>query len=283
MNSISLKKQRLASADVAVFILFFTTALFAWIAPNGNEVFQYRIQTTIFIIGFFLLPAVLGSHWAIIRPYIYGLAIFSLYGVCGKLGLLIAKGRSIDSVLRNIDLLMLGRDPALLPDIPSMIIEYLAFSYAFFIPYIHLSLFLNFVGRSAAKREQFLCGFCLLYLLSFFGYLFFPARGPGAFADQYGYQPLHGGYFLQLVQDAVKKTGGYLGAFPSLHMGASFYFVLADRERDRLRSLLFIPLLLSIIVSTIVLRYHYVIDLPAGVICALFALSLSKQLVREES
>ena len=42
----------------------------------------------------------------------------------------------------------------------------------------------------------------------------------------------------------------------------------SDWNRDRLRSLMYIPIVLGIYGATIVLRYHYVIDLIAGTLLA---------------
>ncbi|MGH7471419.1 MAG: phosphatase PAP2 family protein, partial [Longimicrobiales bacterium] len=61
-------------------------------------------------------------------------------------------------------------------------------------------------------------------------------------------------------------------AFPSLHMGATFLVVWFDlTHRNLLRGMIYIPLLILIAMATVVLRYHWVVDLMAGVMLALLA------------
>ena len=51
----------------------------------------------------------------------------------------------------------------------------------------------------------------------------------------------------------------------SLHVGAPVLALTFDlRYGDRLRGLVYVPLVLLIALATLVLRYHYVVDLVAG-------------------
>ena len=123
--------------------------------------------------------------------------------------------------------------------------------------------------------------FALLYGASFMGYLFVPARGPvvsmaGVFAG-----PLEGGAFHALILRSIELAGGPHGAFPSLHVGASCLAAIVDfRHGDRLRALIYVPLVLSICVATVALRYHYVVDIVAGAGLAYAAVSLAERWVR---
>ncbi|HEX8695030.1 MAG TPA: phosphatase PAP2 family protein [Longimicrobium sp.] len=151
-------------------------------------------------------------------------------------------------------------------------VEFLSIFYASFIPYLYVSIFLGLVGRPAGEREEFITGFAILYALSFLGYLFLPARGPIVqLADQFA-TPLSGGFFHGVVTRSVEALGGPHGAFPSLHLGASFFAMYFDfRHRNTLRGLIYVPLVVLIAAATLVLRYHYVVDLVAGVFLALVA------------
>jgi glycerol-3-phosphate O-acyltransferase/dihydroxyacetone phosphate acyltransferase len=181
-------------------------------------------------------------------------------------------GHTFDPVLARIDrLLFLGRDPALIAQqfVNPRLLEFFSFIYGIFIPYLWLSIMLGTIGRERHERAAFVLGLAVVYSLSYLGYLFVPARGPVEF---YTFaMPLHGGRFHDLVLQSVAATGGNHGAFPSLHVGASAYLCLFDLRRNRVRGLTWGPIVLLIAISTIVLRYHYVVDILTGFAIAVVA------------
>jgi hypothetical protein len=177
----------------------------------------------------------------------------------------ILMGHSFDAALAAADrTLFLGRDPALLaaPFAHGATLELFSLVYGIFIPYLWLSILLGCLGRPSAERDAFVLGLTITYALSYLGYLFIPSRGP---VEWYSFAaPLHGGRFHQLVLASVQATGGNHGAFPSLHVGASAYLCLFDLRRNLLRGLTYLPVVLLITISTVLLRYHYVIDIVTG-------------------
>jgi membrane-associated phospholipid phosphatase len=79
------------------------------------------------------------------------------------------------------------------------------------------------------------------------------------------------------VVEAIDSVGGPHGAFPSLHVGASAYACLFDWRRNRLRAMTYLPIVLMIIAATVILRYHYVVDLLAGLALAILAERLARR------
>jgi membrane-associated phospholipid phosphatase len=143
-------------------------------------------------------------------------------------------------------------------------LEVLAFAYAVFIPYVYLSILVGLLGRPERERDEFFDGLALLYAMSFLGYLFVPARGPVVELAGRFQAPLDGGFFHQTVVDAVAQCGGPHGAFPSLHVAVSLYVCAFDLRYNRLRGLVYLPIVALIAVATVALRYHWVVDLAAG-------------------
>ena len=162
----------------------------------------------------------------------------------------------------------------------SRIIEGFALIYAAFIPYLYLSIFLYLMNRRDQERALFMCAVTITYALSFTGYLLVPAHGPIIFHQDDFSSPLTGGYFLQLVVDSVARGGGPHGAFPSLHVGASWCLCFFDLRRGQLRGMLYVPLVLGICLATLALRYHYLIDLLAGFSIATFAVFAAEKIYR---
>lgn len=187
-----------------------------------------------------------------------------------------------DAWVRAADrLIFLGTEPVvrvadLLADRP-WTIEPLAFFYGAFIPYLYVSIFLGLVGRPPDVRSTFVLAFVLLYGASFMGYLFVPARGPVVSMTDVLPTPLSGGFFHGIVVSAIDASGGPHGAFPSLHVGASFLAALVDlRHGDPLRGLIYLPLVALICFATVALRYHYVVDVFVGLGLAYGALRIAE-------
>jgi hypothetical protein len=215
-----------------------------------------------------------------VRAAVTVTVVFSLYTVLGKLGV-IAMPYLADAALSSADNWLLGFDPslALQPYQTPSRIEFLSLFYAAFIPYIYFSLFLGCIGKPQLERDQYLTGWIFTYAISYLGYIFLPAHGPGVFqADQYQVA-LHGGSFYRLVVLGNEATGGLQGVFPSLHVGCSVYLCVSDLRKNRLRGLTYLPLIVLIYVATIFLRYHYIVDLVAGTIIPVVCIALGERVV----
>ena len=183
-----------------------------------------------------------------------------------------------DAALAHIDrLLLLGRDPALLAQrfATPGIIEAFSLVYGIFIPYLWFSILLGCIGRPDDERQSFLLGLSITYALSYLGYLFVPSRGP---IEWYHFAaPLPNGPLHDLVLRSVAATGGNHGAFPSLHVGASAYLCMFDLRRNPVRGMTYVPIVILIAIATVLLRYHYVIDIATGLAIALVATALSSR------
>jgi membrane-associated phospholipid phosphatase len=93
--------------------------------------------------------------------------------------------------------------------------------------------------------------------------------------------PINGGAFYQVILKSVEQVGGPHGAFPSLHVGASLFATLFDlRHRNPLRALIYFPLVATIALATLVLRYHYAVDLVAAVLLAWIASEVARRAMR---
>jgi membrane-associated phospholipid phosphatase len=219
-------------------------------------------------------------------PYVRGVAVigvmFTLYSTLGHVAFRAIPWLADPALARADRLMALGRSPSLLlqsAGTPGWT-EFLAVFYAAFIPYLYLSILLGLVGRPAAQREEFVTAFALLYAASFLGYLFLPARGPVVYMANDFAAPLAGGRVHALVVQSIEGFGGPHGAFPSLHVGASFLAAAFDLRRgDRLRGWIYVPLVVLIAVATLVLRYHYAVDLVAAVLLASGALWAAPRLL----
>lgn len=184
----------------------------------------------------------------------------------------IARGGAYDASLAAVDrLLAFGHDPALAAArvLTPGRLEFFSFVYGLFIPYLWLSILLGCFGRPDDERARFILGLAVTYTIAYLGYLILPSRGP---VEYYPFaHALHGGRFHALVLQSVAATGGNHGAFPSLHVAASAYLCAFDLRRHLLRGLTYAPMVALIAVSTIFLRYHYLVDVVTGFAIAALA------------
>jgi hypothetical protein len=212
-----------------------------------------------------------------LRPLVTVSVIFTCYSSLGRLGV-VAMPYTADAALSRADTWLFGVDPsvAVQPYLTAGRVEFFSFFYAAFIPYIYVTIVLNCLGRPPRERSWFLTGWVFTYTISFLGYIFVPAHGPGVYHAADYTVGLGGGYFYGVVLRGVEATGGMQGAFPSLHVGGSLYLCLFELQANRLRGLIYLPLVLLIYVSTVVLRYHYIVDLIAGTVIAAACLPLGR-------
>jgi hypothetical protein len=203
--------------------------------------------------------------------------VFTGYTSLGKLGIAAMPYRT-DGWLSALDTRLCGVDPSLFIQrfqTPGWV-EFFSFIYGAFIPYIYLSLALGCLGRPPLERDRFLTGWVFTYAISYLGYVFLPAQGPVVYHAADYHVTLQGGWFYQAVLRGVEASGGLQGAFPSLHVGGSVYLCLFDLRTNRLRGLTYLPMVLLIYLSTLMLRYHYVVDLIAGTILAVGCIPLGQ-------
>ncbi len=214
-----------------------------------------------------------------LRPAAVVTIVFTCYTTLGRLGVVALP--LADAALSRADTALLGVDPSLWlqPLLTPGRVEFFSFVYGAFIPYIYLSLALGCLGRPPLERDQFLTGWVFTYAISYLGYIFVPARGPvGYHAADYSVA-LEGGAFYHFVLRGMEASGGLQGVFPSLHVGCSVYLCLFDLQTNRLRGLTYLPLVLLIYAATVVLRYHYVVDLIAGTLIPVACIPLGRRVI----
>ncbi len=183
-----------------------------------------------------------------------------------------------DPLLAGLDQMLFGGErPSVLVErtLNRHWIEFYSFIYSIFIPYLYFSIFLSCAGLPERQRRIFLNGYAITYAISFLGYLALPSHGPVLALSREFAGQLQGGYFLLTVQQGVDSVGGPHGAFPSLHVGASAFLCFFDLRYNRLRGLTYLPVMVLIAISTLVVRYHYFVDVATGLAIATLAVWLA--------
>jgi hypothetical protein len=278
-------RERLRPGDLALTaLLAFACVLALARLPGHPELLGPLLHHAAILAGFAALLALSAAGqlpWSSAVRVAASLAVmFSLYESLGRLGLLL-HDRSIDAELAALDARLLGRDPALWLDGRAGygLVEAMSFVYLLYLGWVYLSLALECLGREEEDREAFLLGLTLTYAIAYLGYLLLPARGPAGFHAAHYAHALPGGPIHAFMQGAVEANGGAIGAFPSLHVGGAVYLCLFSLRRNRMRGLTYLPVVPLVALSTVVLRWHYVIDWLGGIAVALLALAVTPALL----
>jgi hypothetical protein len=205
------------------------------------------------------------SRWAqLVRlgsAYPVALALYSSFAIVTP-----ALGFPLrDMGLLALDEALFGQTPALLtqPWVRPWLTEVLSACYFSYHLYLHGLLVvetLKPLPRAHALHEALFSAFAVGYA----GYLFVPAMGPLSVMGSAFTVPLQGGWMTALNDAVVARAGAGYDVFPSLHVLITCVLLAHDARHARWRFFLMLPVCLGLFVSTVYLRYHYVVDLFAG-------------------
>ena len=181
-----------------------------------------------------------------------------------------------DATLDHWDTLWFGDAPhrLMLMETPSWVTDIFMVCYLFFFYYIIGGL-VYYCLKDLNKFRLAVVGFSTIYALGYVGYMLVPALGP---AEELG--PRTGGLLADMGGGFINQSCNGVDAFPSIHMAASLYLLIFDFEHRRAHFWWVLVPTVGLWISTVYLRYHYGVDLIAGVILALGCVWLTRWFAR---
>jgi len=197
--------------------------------------------------------------------------------------LLVFNYRSVQPYMHSIqsgwlDHIVIRIESAIYPVEPSLwfdgissplLTEYMKFSYFCYyliLPVLGFSLYLK-GDRKAFHRLIFTVS--VVFYISYIAFVLFPVQGPRyTFAEQYANKL--SGYVFTPLQDIIMSVGSlHGGCMPSSHVAVALTVLLfAFKYRPRLFYFMLV-VVLSLFVSTVYNRYHYTLDVYAGILLGL--------------
>jgi len=185
---------------------------------------------------------------------------------------------SVDELLLAVDLRLFAVEPALLFErfASRGVVEYFSFFYlSYFWICLAYAIAVVWICRLGPATSEFAIGTALVFCLGQLGYIAVPGYGPIlALADRF-HGPLEGGFWWACVRRAVDAGSAMKDIFPSLHTAAPVWFTLFALRRGRASAkwawvaVITAIFAAHIIVSTMLLRWHYLCDVIAGLALAL--------------
>ena len=282
-------RRELSFHDWLVLGFVLTLNAAALLAPFGSTGTHCLLQVLAMLLFLLATLLLVRSGWLkhrfstalLYRIGIYGSVQLSYFVLGGLLPLL--HPQTLDHQLYQLDLKWFGVEPALAMDalVTPARTEWFAFFYYtyFFILAVHVIPIL-FGSRSQRRLGEFALGMLLVFCLGHTGYMLVPGYGPyWGLAGQFQHA-LPRGFWTDLVMATVASGGSKLDIFPSIHTAAPTFITLYSFRYRHLRPYRYTWIVLAffsanIIAATMYLRWHYVIDVIAGLLLALLATVLS--------
>ena len=210
-----------------------------------------------------------------------GLAFAAVLVIFNSLGDIIPALRLhyYDDLLIKIDYLLFGIHPTVWMErfnsaLLTAVLQIAYISY-YFIP---IALAIVLLRRSRyLEFETAVFAVLLCFYLSYIGYFFIPAVGPRFTLNLLQTSELRADPVTLWIQQILNSLEyNKADAFPSGHTAVSLVVLYyAWKFRQRRLGLILAPVVAALIISTVYLRYHYVIDIITGILLAVLTVSIA--------
>ncbi|WP_419214111.1 phosphatase PAP2 family protein [Maribacter sp. X9] len=270
----------LKKVDVLFFVFFIVTTILLVFAEKQTSCLQSlllrRGYILLAILGFIYLNSL--KNWTLlgILRNAYPI-IFSGYFYSETVHYNNAFLDNIDPFLENVEGYLFGMQPsvAFSAHFSSPILSELMYLgyFSFYLLILGYTLNVFFWKKEYALKGIFLLSASLYLFYFFFGLV--PSAGPQFYfsapdnilPDAYFFDKI-----MHFIQHAAEQP---TGAFPSSHVGISLVILLLSRKRMPVFFRVALPFTVFLILSTVYIKAHYVIDVIAAIIAAPCVLCLS--------
>jgi len=215
--------------------------------------------------------AFIRPYWEIVRDWFPFLAILLMYYSLWGDATHLLVSHDCDGELIALDQRLFGfqASVAIQPFITPRRTAWMEFAYFYHILNIPLVGCFVYLWRPRARFREMMSGLMVITFLGLIGYVLVPAIGP--------LYSLHQVYTVSLSQPVaifnqqlafMDLARIHRDVFPSMHVAISFLVWLYAWRNSKALFWAVSPLILSLWVSTIYLRYHYLVDVVAGLLLA---------------
>jgi membrane-associated phospholipid phosphatase len=193
------------------------------------------------------------------------------------------RGFRADQLLADLDLRIWGAYPTVWLErlySPSLT-EFLQIIYTLFLPVMLAVPGVIWLRKRYAEFRYAAFLLAIGFLVSYLGYLAVPARGPRFLLTPYQHLPLTGLWLFKSMRttlDQLEKA--HYDCFPSGHTEMTILAWWLSRTISRRLFWVYFLYTLCIVFATVYLRYHYTVDLLAGVVVAAVLILAAPRLYR---
>lgn len=217
------------------------------------------------------------TGWVLFRDFLPVLLIFEVYDGLGYM-LHQINPDNVDFVLLQIDRLLFRTDPTLWLErfVTPFLNDLMHLAYfSFYLLPILLAILFWVKGKDGAFN-RFVLGASNAFYLCYLGYILVPAAGPRATLAQFYRISLEGTAITDFVRGFVSSAESLQwDCFPSGHTAVTLVVLWYAFREERSAGYFTLPITTLLLLSTVYCRYHYVIDVMAGVPVAVVSVLLA--------
>lgn len=271
--------------EEALAVLFFGPSVFVTVRAYTYDVAaglavppriyhgMIRLAVTALAAGlfvWFVRRKPLGSRLDFLReiaPFLFCIAIYTnLHDTIA-----FVNANDVHDALIRIDAWMFGEQPCVWAQrfYAPLLTEIFSIAYMnYFVLSVTVVGYLLLAGRRAEMREALL-GTVLCFYIGYFFYVAFPAAPPWlTLADRFT-RDFQGGWVTgAALRMKALDPNASRGAFPSLHCAVTFITLAYAWKVKKPLFWALLPLGAALVLSTVYLRHHYVVDIWAGALLA---------------
>ena len=187
-----------------------------------------------------------------------------------------------DQELYEIDRWLLGVNPTVWIEqfINPYVTELMYILYFFYFPMPLIILGYLYKQNKFKELDKALVFMFLTYYGAYLLYFLVPALGPRYYPELVAQQKvsLNGLWLTDIIRNTISSLEhNKFDAFPSLHTAISLATIMIIVQYRKKWLWFFIPVLIGILISLIYCRYHYFIDIIAGVVWTLIAFAITEK------
>lgn len=199
--------------------------------------------------------------------------ILFLFGLFETFYLLIPYYNSnrYDLLMTQIDLVLLGCYPTVWIEryVNPVLTELMYVLYIFYFPMPLIVVGWLYRKNMLQQVQEAFMVFFLCYYTAYIAYFFFPVEGPRYFIATLHTVRLDGLILTDTIRNFIDFfEPNKLDCFPSLHSAILSVTMLVCYRHNKTMFWLFQPIAVGIMVSLVYCRYHYVVDIIAGLVLA---------------
>jgi membrane-associated phospholipid phosphatase len=187
-----------------------------------------------------------------------------------------------DQAIIDLEQRLFGGQPTLWMQrfISPWLTEWMVFCYVFYVALYPVLGAVIYYRRGEREMEDYLYYLGLAIVLCTMFSVFFPVAGPMRQIGRLYDVPLRGYFFAaigEFVRNDIHSAGG---AFPSIHCAAATIMGWMAFRYSRVSFYILTPVILSLYISTVYGRFHYLVDVIAGILVAFLSMALGPVLLK---
>jgi membrane-associated phospholipid phosphatase len=273
-------KQRPSDLVTIIFLLFLISlaVIFYRVIPTDTSIiglYSVLIAAQIVLINIKSKGNFVRVLYEIVFPVLCVLFIFDSLGSIVHY----VNPKDIDPVLIKLDYMIFGGHPTVMLEriVTPVLTDLLQLAYTTYY-FITVSFgVLLFIRHQRKELDKSVFMILLCFYLSYLGYILFPALGPRFYLKTMQTIPLKG----FLIADPIKNFLNWLegikrDAFPSGHTAVTVLVLYLAYRFEKRFFWVCLPVVIALIFATVYCRYHYVVDVIAGLVLTLLTIFLGE-------